>query len=55
VASEILKHQVNRGRLKELYHFRDQQGLEVDFLFPPDGGGLWTVSYTHLDVYKRQV
>ncbi|MCC6859563.1 MAG: DUF4143 domain-containing protein, partial [Bryobacterales bacterium] len=43
VASEILKHQVNRGRLKELYHFRDQQGLEVDFLFPPDGGGLWMV------------
>jgi predicted AAA+ superfamily ATPase len=42
VASEILKHQVNQGRRKELYHFRDQQGLEVDFLFP-DKGGLWMV------------
>jgi predicted AAA+ superfamily ATPase len=39
VASEILKSQVNQGRRKELYYFRDQQGLEVDFLFPgaPDG------------------
>jgi predicted AAA+ superfamily ATPase len=38
VASEILKSQINKGRRKELYHFRDQQGLEVDFLFP-DGHG----------------
>ncbi len=38
VASEILKSQVNRGRRKELYHFRDHQGLEVDFLFPSEGG-----------------
>jgi len=36
VAAEILKSQINRGRRKELYHFRDQQGLEVDFLFPND-------------------
>jgi uncharacterized protein len=43
VASEILKSQVNRGRRKELYHFRDQQGLEVDFLFPSRQGGLWMV------------
>ena len=28
---------------KELYHFRDQQGLEVDFLFPSGHGGLWMV------------
>jgi predicted AAA+ superfamily ATPase len=42
VAAEILKSQVTRGGRKELYHFRDQQGLEVDFLFP-DGGGLWMV------------
>jgi hypothetical protein len=42
VAAEILKSQVNQGRTKELYHFRDQQGLEVDFLFP-HGGGLWMV------------
>lgn len=41
VAAEILKHQVNRGRRKELYYFRDQQGLEVDFLFPGESGGLW--------------
>jgi predicted AAA+ superfamily ATPase len=43
VAAEILKSQVNRGRRKELYHFRDQQGLEVDFLFPSGHGGLWMV------------
>ena len=43
VAAEILKWQVNRGRRKELYHFRDQQGLEVDFLFPSGHGGLWMV------------
>ena len=41
VAAEILKSQVNRGQRKELYHFRDQQGLEVDFLFPDGRGGLW--------------
>ncbi len=29
VASEILKSQVNSGARKEIYHFRDQQGLEV--------------------------
>jgi len=34
VASELLKHQVNAGRRRELYYFRDQQGLEVDFLVP---------------------
>jgi len=43
VAAEILKSQVNQGRRKELYHFRDQQGLEVDFLFPSGRGGLWMV------------
>jgi len=43
VAAEILKSQVNHGRRKELYHFRDQQGLEVDFLFPSGRGGLWMV------------
>jgi predicted AAA+ superfamily ATPase len=43
VASEILKHQINQGRRKELYHFRDQQGLEVDLLFPNAKGGLWMV------------
>ena len=39
-AAEILKSQINQGRRKELYHFRDQQGLEVDFLFPGGDGSL---------------
>jgi hypothetical protein len=34
IASEILKQQINSGRPKEIYYFRDQQGLEVDFLVP---------------------
>lgn len=34
VASEIVKAQLAAGRRKELYHFRDQQGLEVDFVVP---------------------
>ncbi len=34
VASEIIKHQINSGKRRELYYFRDQQGLEVDFIIP---------------------
>lgn len=34
VASEIAKTQLNRGRRRELYYFRDEQGLEVDFVVP---------------------
>lgn len=34
VASEIIKHQIGMGRPRELYYFRDQQGLEVDFVVP---------------------
>lgn len=34
VASEIVKFQLNAGKRKELYYFRDQQGLEVDFVVP---------------------
>jgi hypothetical protein len=34
VAAEIAKQQVNRGGRVELYYFRDQQGLEVDFIVP---------------------
>lgn len=34
VASEIVKAQLNRGRRRELYYFRDEQGLEVDFVVP---------------------
>ncbi len=43
VAAEILKSQVNRGARKELYYFRDQQGLEVDFLLPKPNAGLWLI------------
>ncbi len=34
VASEVIKHQIGMGRPRELYYFRDQQGLEVDFVVP---------------------
>jgi hypothetical protein len=37
VASEIVKRQLNGGRRRELYYFRDQQGLEVDFVVPIRG------------------
>jgi predicted AAA+ superfamily ATPase len=37
VASEIVKRQINAGRARELYFFRDQQGLEVDFIVPESG------------------
>ena len=32
VASEIVKQQIGSGRMREIYYFRDQQGLEVDFI-----------------------
>lgn len=32
VASEIVKHRLNRGLDRSLYYFRDKQGLEVDFI-----------------------
>ncbi len=38
IASEVVKAQLNAGRRRELYYFRDQQGLEVDFVFPGKGG-----------------
>ena len=40
IAAEIVKAQVNRGGRRELYHFRDEQGLEVDFVVPGRGGSL---------------
>ena len=43
VAAEILKIQANQGERKELYYFRDQQGLEVDFLMPRPNAGLWLI------------
>ncbi len=40
VASEILKLQAGTGRRREIYYFRDQQGLEVDFILPARHGEL---------------
>jgi uncharacterized protein len=34
VACELAKALINRGYRRELYFFRDQQGLEVDFVVP---------------------
>lgn len=43
VASEIVKAQLAAGRRRELYHFRDHQGLEVDFVVPGADGALLLV------------
>lgn len=43
VAAEILKSQINRGQRKELYYFRDQQGLEIDFMIPQPNARFWLV------------
>ncbi|MFN0172315.1 MAG: ATP-binding protein [Bryobacteraceae bacterium] len=40
IAAEVLKSQANAGRRREIYYFRDQQGLEVDFLVPAPNGGV---------------
>ena len=34
LASEIVKSQLNAGKRREIYFFRDEQGLEVDFVIP---------------------
>ncbi len=34
VATEIVKTQLNAGKRKELYYFRDRPGFEVDFVIP---------------------
>jgi len=34
VASEIVKIQVHAGKARAIHHFRDRQGLEVDFVIP---------------------
>jgi predicted AAA+ superfamily ATPase len=34
VAAEIVKQQINGGRARSLYYFRDQRGLEIDFVVP---------------------
>jgi uncharacterized protein len=40
VAAEMIKTQTNRGSRPELYYFRDEQGLEVDFLLPRPSGAV---------------
>jgi predicted AAA+ superfamily ATPase len=40
VAAEIVKAQIGAGRSRELYYFRDHQGLEVDFVVPRGSGRL---------------
>jgi hypothetical protein len=40
MAAEMVKAQVHAGRRRELYYFRDEQGLEVDFVMPGRGGSL---------------
>ena len=44
VAAEIVKAQTHAGRRRELYYFRDQQGLEVDFVIPGRAGHLMLVA-----------
>jgi hypothetical protein len=34
IASEIVKSQLNAGKRREIYFFRDEQGLEIDFVVP---------------------
>ena len=43
VASEIVKSQLNAGKRREIYHFRDQKGLEVDFVIPTKEGRITLV------------
>jgi predicted AAA+ superfamily ATPase len=40
VASEIVKAQANAGGRREIYFFRDEQGLEVDFVVPEPGSAV---------------
>jgi len=40
IASEIVKSQANAGGRREIYHFRDEQGLEVDFIVPGRSGSI---------------
>lgn len=47
IAAEMAKAQVNAGSRRELYYFRDQQGLEVDFLLPGRAGAALVVRKHH--------
>ena len=40
LAAEIVKGQITAGRRRELYYFRNQQGLEVDLVVPARDGGV---------------
>ena len=40
IAAEMIKAQTNRGRRPELYYFRDEQGLEIDFILPQKSGSV---------------
>jgi len=40
VAAEAVKHRASHGRRIERCHFRDRQGLEVDFAVPQGAGRL---------------
>lgn len=40
IGAEMIKAQTNRGLRPELYYFRDEQGLEVDFLRPERNGSI---------------
>lgn len=40
IAAEIAKAQGNRGERRQLWFFRDQAGLEVDFVIPGSSGAL---------------
>ena len=46
VAAEVLKQQQGAGRRREIYFFRDQRGLEVDFLVPMGGHQLALIEAT---------
>lgn len=55
VASEILKSQLHRGSRRELYYFRDQQGLEVDFIVPRKNGAVELVEVKANRTVKPQM
>ena len=40
IAAEIVKAQINSGRRPEIYCFRNEQGLEVDFIVPGRHGDI---------------
>jgi predicted AAA+ superfamily ATPase len=47
VLSELLKTQINSGRSKEVYYFRNEVGLEVDFIVPRKSGSLELFEIKH--------